>query len=60
MKLSKEMAQGAPAGSTDFFGSLQRATTELWNGLSANEQENYADIATDWSENAPPNHVQSR
>jgi hypothetical protein len=59
MELAQEMSGSAP-GTQEFLGSLQPATTRLWNELSVEEQENYAETANDWSENTPPNHIQSR
>lgn len=59
MKLTQKMSKSAP-GTRDFLSLLQPATTSLWNDLSVEEQEHYAEIARDWSENAPPNHIQSR
>ena len=59
MELAQELSGCAP-GSQEFLGSLQPATTHLWNELSTEEQESYAETARDWSENAPPNHIQSR
>ena len=59
MDLAQEISGGTP-GSQAFLGSLQPATTRLWNELSIEEQEQYGETARDWSENAPPNHIQSR
>ena len=59
MELAKQISGSAP-GTQEFLGSLQPATTHLWNELSAEEQEGYAETARDWSENTPPNYIQSR
>jgi hypothetical protein len=59
MELAQQISRTAP-GTQEFLGSLQPATTRLWNELSAEEQERYAETARDWSDNAPPNHIQSR
>jgi hypothetical protein len=59
MELAQQISGDVP-GSQAFLGSLQDATTELWQRLSSDEQEEYAETAKDWSENAPPNHIQAR
>jgi hypothetical protein len=59
MELAQQISRTAP-GTQEFLGSLQPATTHLWNELSAEEQEHYAETARDWLDNAPPNHIQSR
>lgn len=59
MGLAQKMSGSTP-GTPEFLGSLQAAITQLWDKLSVEEQERYAETARDWSENAPPNHIQSR
>jgi hypothetical protein len=59
MELAQEMSGCAP-GTPKFLSSLQVATTHLWDDLSVEDQEHYAEMARDWSENAPPDHIQSR
>ena len=51
---------GYKPGDPAFLGCLQNTTTHLWNGLSTVEQERYAAIAKQWSEDAPPKAVQSK
>lgn len=57
--LAQQMSGAAP-GSQGHFSSLQNATTDLWKELSAEDQEEYEETARDWSENGPPNHIQTR
>jgi hypothetical protein len=59
MGLAEKMSGSTP-GTQEFLGSLQSATTRLWNELSVPEREHYAAMARDWSENSPPSHIQSR
>ena len=59
MELAQEMSGGAP-GSQAFLGALQDATTRLWKKVSIEEQERFAEIAQDWSENAPPKGIQAK
>jgi hypothetical protein len=59
MALAQEMSGGAP-GSQAFLGTLQDATTRLWKKLSIEEEERYAEVAKDWSENAPPKGIQAK
>ncbi|KAH9007560.1 hypothetical protein EDB84DRAFT_1447435 [Lactarius hengduanensis] len=59
MRLAKDISSGDP-GSQDFFGALQDATTELWKELPIEEQERYADMPKEWSENAPPKGIQAK
>ncbi|KAF8263807.1 hypothetical protein EI94DRAFT_1703734 [Lactarius quietus] len=47
-------------GAPGFLGALQDATTVLWNTLDADDQEDYAQAAKEWSQDASPAHVQSR
>jgi hypothetical protein len=58
-KLAQEMSGAAP-GSQGYIGALQDATTHFWKELSDQEKEEYEELARDWSENAPPNHIQAR
>jgi hypothetical protein len=58
-ELTKKMSGGAP-GSQAFLGALQDATTSLWKKLSDEEQEQYADIAKEWSEDRPPKQIQAK
>ncbi|KAF8263449.1 hypothetical protein EI94DRAFT_1807172 [Lactarius quietus] len=51
---------GMDPGAPGFLGALQDATTVLWNTLDADDQEDYAQAAKEWSQDAPPAHVQSR
>ncbi|KAH8993208.1 hypothetical protein EDB86DRAFT_2830155 [Lactarius hatsudake] len=59
MRLAKEVSGGAP-GSQEFLGALQDATTQLWKDLPIEEQERYAHIAKEWSENALPKGIQAK
>jgi hypothetical protein len=58
--LEAEEMSGAPPGSQAFLGSLQDATTKLWQRLSEEEQELFASLAKKWSDNAPPPNIQAR
>ena len=58
-RLAQELS-GAVPGSQAHFSSLQKATTNLWKQLSAEDEDEYEDMAKDWSENGPPNHIQTR
>jgi hypothetical protein len=58
-ELTQTMSGGAP-GSQAFLGALQDATTSLWKKLSVEEQEQYEDIAKEWSEDRPPKHIQAK
>ena len=58
-RLAQEMSGAAP-GSQAYFSSLQSATTNLWKGLSVEDEEEYEQMAREWSENGPPNHIQTR
>jgi hypothetical protein len=51
---------GATPGSREYIGALQTATTHFWKELSAEEEEKYVEMAKDWLENAPLNHIQAR
>lgn len=51
---------GARPGSQAFLGSLQDATSKLWKELSDKDQEEYAETASEWSDNAPPPKIQAR
>jgi len=53
------LSGGAP-GSQAFLGALQDATTSLWKKLSSEEQEPYAEIAKEWSEDRPPRDIQAK
>ncbi|KAF8269100.1 hypothetical protein EI94DRAFT_1799598 [Lactarius quietus] len=59
MTLAQDISGGAP-GSQAFLGALQDATTQFWNELSVEEIEMYEETAREWSENGPPDHIQSR
>ena len=58
--MEAEEMSGAPPGSQAFLGSLQDATTKLWNRLSMADQQTFVDLAQKWSEEAPPPNIQSR
>ncbi|KAH9035046.1 hypothetical protein EDB84DRAFT_1437970 [Lactarius hengduanensis] len=58
-KLAQRMSGGNP-GSQAFLGALQDATTSLWKKLSIEEQEQYAEIAKEWSEDRPPRDIQAK
>ncbi|KAH9043472.1 hypothetical protein EDB83DRAFT_2227854, partial [Lactarius deliciosus] len=51
---------GALPGSEAFLGALQDATTSLWKKLSIEEQEPYAEIAKEWSEDRPQRDIQAK
>jgi hypothetical protein len=59
MELTQQMSGGVP-GSQAFLGALQDATTSLWTKLPSEEQERYAKIAKEWSEDRPPRHIQTK
>jgi hypothetical protein len=59
MELTQKMSGGVP-GSQAFLGALQDATTSLWKELPSEEQERYADIAKEWSEDRPPKDIQAK
>ncbi|KAF8261343.1 hypothetical protein EI94DRAFT_1705592 [Lactarius quietus] len=59
LELARETS-GMDPGAPGFLGALQDATTVLWNTLDADDQEDYAQAAKEWSQDAPPTHVQSR
>jgi hypothetical protein len=54
------MQSGLMPGHPQFLGALQNATTTLWNDLDDDLQEEYMQVAKDWSTEAPPKHIQSR
>ncbi|KAH9015583.1 hypothetical protein EDB85DRAFT_2156541 [Lactarius pseudohatsudake] len=58
-QLAQKLSGGVP-GSEAFLGALQDATTSLWKKLSIEEQEPYADIAKEWSEDKPPRDIQAK
>ncbi|KAH9012165.1 hypothetical protein EDB85DRAFT_2159239 [Lactarius pseudohatsudake] len=58
-QLTQKLSGGVP-GSEAFLGALQDATTSLWKKLSIEEQEPYADIAKEWSEDKPPRDIQAK
>ncbi|KAH9008808.1 hypothetical protein EDB84DRAFT_1446695 [Lactarius hengduanensis] len=58
-KLAQRMSGGNP-GSQAFLGALQDATTSLWKKLSIEEQEPYAEMAKEWSEDRPPRDIQAK
>ena len=47
-------------GHSQFLGALQRATTALWAAVDLEDKEDYVQAAVEWSEQAPPSHIQSR
>ncbi|KAI9451380.1 hypothetical protein BJY52DRAFT_1226698 [Lactarius psammicola] len=57
--LEVEQMSGAHPGSQAFLGSLQDATTKIWSTLSAEDQQRYSNLATRWSDDAPPPHIQA-
>ncbi|KAF8261854.1 hypothetical protein EI94DRAFT_1809664 [Lactarius quietus] len=59
LELARETS-GMDPGAPGFLGALQDATTVLWNTLDADDQEDSAQAAKEWSQDAPPAHVQSR
>jgi hypothetical protein len=59
MDLTQKMSGGAP-GSQAFLGALQDATTRLWKELPSEEQERYADIGKEWSDDRPPKDIQAK
>ncbi|KAH8989762.1 hypothetical protein EDB86DRAFT_2831440 [Lactarius hatsudake] len=58
-QLAKKLSGGLP-GSQAFLGALQDATTSLWKKLPIEEQEQYAEIAKEWSEDRPPRDIQAK
>ncbi|KAI9440221.1 hypothetical protein BJY52DRAFT_1229566 [Lactarius psammicola] len=58
--LEAEQMSGARPGSQAFLGSLQDATTKIWSTLSVEDQQRYSNLATRWSDDAPPPHIQAR
>jgi len=59
IELAQE-ASGFTPGHPKFLGALQNATTKLWKALAPEDREEYSQAAKDWSEKAPPKHIQSR
>jgi hypothetical protein len=59
MVLATDMS-GKEPGELGFLGALQDATTVLLDGLSAEDRDEYAEAAAEWSAQAPPPHIQSR
>ena len=59
MELTQKMSGGVP-GSQAFLGALQDATTHLWKTLSDEEQDRYATIAKEWSNDRPPKDIQAK
>jgi hypothetical protein len=57
--LAQQVSGGVP-GSQAFLGALQDATTSLWSNLSSEEQDQYAELAKEWSEDRPPKDIQSK
>lgn len=57
--LAQDWSGGAP-GSQEFMGALQKATTSLWNEVSPEEKERYAEMAKDWTRNGPPRFIQAK
>ncbi|KAI9450643.1 hypothetical protein BJY52DRAFT_1227093 [Lactarius psammicola] len=57
--LEAEQMSGACPGSQAFLGSLQDTTTKIWSTLSAEDQQRYSNLATRWSDDAPPPHIQA-
>ncbi|KAI9436410.1 hypothetical protein BJY52DRAFT_1230495 [Lactarius psammicola] len=58
--LEAEQMSGACPGSQAFLGSLQDATTKIWSTLSVKDQQRYSNLATRWSDDAPPPRIQVR
>ncbi|KAI9448886.1 hypothetical protein BJY52DRAFT_1228089 [Lactarius psammicola] len=58
--LEAEQMSGAHSGSQAFLGSLYDATTKIWPTLSAENQQRYSNLATRWSDDAPPPNIQAR
>ncbi|KAH8980260.1 hypothetical protein EDB86DRAFT_3088058 [Lactarius hatsudake] len=58
-QLAKKLSGGLP-GSQAFLGALQDATTSLWKKLPIEEQEQYVEIAKEWSEDRPPRDIQAK
>ncbi|KAI9428293.1 hypothetical protein H4582DRAFT_2178227 [Lactarius indigo] len=59
-KMAKMSMSGGIPGSQAFLGALQDATTSPWKKLSIEEQEPYAEIAKEWSEDRPPRDIQAK
>jgi hypothetical protein len=59
MELTQQISGGVP-GSQAFLGGLQDATTILWKRLLSTEQDTYADLAQQWSEDKPPKWIQAK
>ena len=51
---------GLEPGALAFLGALQDATTTLWKNTAKADQDDYVEAAMEWSEKAPPPHIQSR
>jgi hypothetical protein len=51
---------GYRPGNPEFLGCLQDAITSLWSILSTTDQQKYAALAKQWSEEAPPKEVQCK
>ena len=58
-ELMGHISIGVP-GSWVYLGSLQNVTTELWNRLSTEKQDSYANLAKEWSDRQPPKHIQAK
>ncbi len=58
--MEAEALSGRVPGSPAFLGSLQDATTTLWERLSPADQRIYANLANRWSNDAPPPNIQAR
>jgi hypothetical protein len=58
-KLTRQISGGVP-GSQAYLGALQDATTQLWKKLSSEEQQFYANLAKEWSDEKPPRHIQAK
>ena len=58
--MEAEKLSGSPPGSRAFLGSLQNATTKLWNSLPDDERQVYVNLADKWSEEPPPANIQAR
>ena len=60
--MEAQLMVGAPPGSQAFLGSLQDATTKLWNELSTAEQQIYiyVNLSKKWSDQFPPPDIQAR
>ena len=58
--MEAQLMLGALPGSQAFLGSLQDATTKLWNELSTAEQQIYVNLSKKWSDQFPPPDIQAR